>query len=150
MYTVEEFDKCKTKVFKYITYKKRTENEIRIKFTSIIEEDILNDIIEYYKNYGYINDVEYINKAISEYMKLKNLSIKEVKYKLSLKGINRNLLENYIDKNEEEMIEYEMSSAIHISDKKLGKFNEQELKMYLAKKGYKGDTIRKVIDTIEK
>ena len=32
MYTVEEFDKEKTKVFKYIMYKKRTEYEIRNKF----------------------------------------------------------------------------------------------------------------------
>ena len=32
MYTVEEFDKEKTKVLKYILYKKRSEREIRNKF----------------------------------------------------------------------------------------------------------------------
>ena len=32
MYTVEEFDKEKTKVLRYILYKKRTENEVRTKF----------------------------------------------------------------------------------------------------------------------
>ena len=31
MYSIEEFDKTKTKILKYIMYKKRTENEIRIK-----------------------------------------------------------------------------------------------------------------------
>ena len=34
MYTVEEFDKEKTKVLKYILYKKRSEAEIRKKFKS--------------------------------------------------------------------------------------------------------------------
>ena len=40
MYTIEEleeFDKQKTKVFKYILYKKRTEFEIRNKFKNDIE-----------------------------------------------------------------------------------------------------------------
>ena len=48
MYTVEEFDKLKTKVLKYIMYKKRTEREIRRKFT---EEDseMLDDVIKHLK-----------------------------------------------------------------------------------------------------
>ena len=37
MYSIEEFDKQKTKILKYIMYKKRTENEIRIKFNTIDE-----------------------------------------------------------------------------------------------------------------
>ena len=35
MYTIEEFDKEKTKVLKYIIYKKRSEQEIRNKFAMI-------------------------------------------------------------------------------------------------------------------
>ncbi len=33
MYTIEEFDREKIKVLKYILYKKRSENEIRNKFS---------------------------------------------------------------------------------------------------------------------
>ena len=36
MYTIEEFDREKTKVFKYIMFKKRAENEIRNKFRTQI------------------------------------------------------------------------------------------------------------------
>ena len=43
---VEEYDKLKTKVLKYIIYKKRTEKEIRQKFSKTIDEDILEDIID--------------------------------------------------------------------------------------------------------
>ena len=53
MYTVEDFDKGKTKVLRYILYKKRTEQEVRTKFQKDIEENMLEDIIEYLKEAGY-------------------------------------------------------------------------------------------------
>ena len=68
MYTVEEFDKGKTKVLRYILYKKRTEQEVRTKFQKDIEENMLDDIIEYLKEAGYINDKEYIEKTVNNFM----------------------------------------------------------------------------------
>lgn len=141
MYTIEEFDKEKTRVFKYIIYKKRTEFEIRNKFKSQIEENMLEDIIEYFKEAGYISDMEYIERAINEYMSLKNLSIKEIKYKLYTKGINKNLLDEYIQKKYDTLEEYERKSAQNIKIKKQNSMDEQEIKSYLLKKGYKGENI---------
>ena len=82
MYTVEEFDKEKTRILKYILYKKRTEQEIRKKFASTVEENLLEDIIEYLKQANYINDNEFIEKTVNNFIALKNLSIKEIEYKL--------------------------------------------------------------------
>ena len=96
MYTSEEFDREKTKVMKYIIFKKRTESEIRRKFQSQIEENMLEDIIYYLKEAGYINDYQYIEKQVQEYINLKNMSIKEIKYKLYAKGLNQNIIEQYI------------------------------------------------------
>lgn len=118
MYSLEEFDKQKTKVLKYILYKKRTENEIRTKFSKDIDEEMLNDIIEYLKEAEYINDYEYIEKTINQYMLLKNLSIKEIKYKLYSKGIDKRLLEKYIEKNYDILNKYEKKSAQNIINKK--------------------------------
>ena len=105
MYTIEEYDKEKTKVLKYVIYKKRTEREIRTKFKSIIEENMLEDILEELKENGYISDENYIERAVNEFIALKNLSIKEIKYKLMSKGISSNLVEDYVQKNEEELNE---------------------------------------------
>lgn len=138
---LKELDKQKTKVFKFILYKKRTEFEIRNKFKNDIEENMLEDIIEYFKEAGYISDSEYIERAINEYMSLKNLSIKEIKYKLYSKGIDKNLLEDYIQKNYEELEEYEKKSAQNIKIKKQSSMDEQEIKSYLLKKGFKGENI---------
>ena len=137
MYTIEEFDREKTKVFKYIMFKKRAENEIRNKFKTQIQEEMLEDIIEYLKEAGYINDYNFIEKQVNEYMNLKNMSIQEMKYKLMVKGIDRKLIEKYIEDNIEELEEYEKKSAEKIKLKKLTKMDEQEIKQYLYKKGYK-------------
>lgn len=137
MYTIEEFDKQKTRVFKYITFKKRTENEIRTKFEREIDEDMLEDIIEYLKEAGYINDYNYVERQIHEYMQLKDMSIKEIQYKLYQKGIDRKIIEEYISKNREELEEYEKKSMEKIKSKKEAQMEEEELKTYLYKKGYK-------------
>ena len=82
MYTIEEFDKQKTRILKYIFYKKRTEQEVRKKFSGEIEENLLEDIIEYLKEAKYINDNDYIEKTVNNFIMLKNLSIREIQYKL--------------------------------------------------------------------
>ena len=139
MYTLEEFDREKTKVMKYIVFKKRTENEVRQKFQNSIEENLLEDIIQYIKEAGYINDYEYIEKQINEYKLLKTLSIKEIKYKLLSKGLSKYLIEDYIQANYDELQEYEKNSLEKMINKKSKSMDEEKLKQYLFKKGYRGD-----------
>lgn len=136
---LKEFDKQKTKVFKYITYKKRTEQEIRNKFRGQIDENMLEDIIEYLKEAKYINDYEFIERQVNEYMILKTLSIKEIKYKLMQKGIDRKLIEEYIEKNYEKLKQYQDKCIEKIKAKKAGTMDEQEIEQYLYRKGYKCD-----------
>ena len=95
MYTLEEFDKAKTKILKYILYKKRTESEVRTKFSNVIEENLLEDVIYYLKEAKYIDDKEYIEKIVNNFIALKNLSIVELKYKLKAKGLKKDEIEDY-------------------------------------------------------
>ena len=67
MYSLEEFDKAKTKILRYILYKKRTENEVRTKFKNDIDEEMLEDAIEYLKEAKYIDDEDYIEKTINNF-----------------------------------------------------------------------------------
>ena len=146
MYTIEEFDKGKTKVLKYILYKKRSENEVRTKFSKEMEENLLEDIIEYLKEAKYIDDKEYIRKTVNNYIALKNLSQRELKYKLLAKGLNKNDIEDYIYDNKEELEEYEIKSAGNIIYKKSTTLEKEEIKQYLLKKGYKTENIRKAME----
>lgn len=136
---LKEFEEQKTKVFKYITYKKRTEQEVRTKFKGQIEENMLEDIIEYLKEAKYLNDYEFIEKQVNEYMLLKTMSIKEIKYKLYAKGLERKLVEKYIEENYEILQEYENKCIEKIKEKKSKTMEEQQIQQYLYKKGYKCD-----------
>ena len=150
MYTIEEFDREKTKVLKYILYKKRSENEVRKKFSKVIKENLLDDIIEYLKEANYINDNEYIEKTVNNFILLKNLSIKEIQYKLIAKGLNKSNIEDYIYSNREELEEYEIKSAENIIYKKSNSMEEDEIKQYLLKKGYKIENINIAMESLNK
>ena len=130
MYTVEEFDKEKTKVMNYIMYKKRTEYEVKNKFKNTIQNDMLCDIIAYVKDAGYLDDTDYIERAIKEYMALKDLSIKEIEYKILTKGLDRSDIEYYICNN--------------LIQKKQRTMEKEDIKRYLMKKGYNHQTIKEV------
>lgn len=146
MYTIEEFDEQKTKVLKYIIYKKRSEQEIRNKFSKTIDENMLEDIIDYLKEAGYINDKEFIERTINNFKLLKNLSIKEMKYKLLTKGLDKDDIEDYLYENKEELEEYETKSALNIIYKKEASMQQEEIKQYLLKKGYKKDSIEEALE----
>lgn len=146
MYTIEEFDKEKTKVLKYIMFKKRTEYEVRNKFATAIDDNMLDDIIDYLKEAKYIDDDEYIKRLVDEYINLKNLSIKEIEYKLITKGINKNIIEDYMYENKEQLEEYEIKSAKNILNKKRNLMEQEEIKQNLLKKGYKYENINKVLE----
>ena len=146
---LEEFDKLKTKVLKYIMYKKRTEQEIRRKFSNIDKKEMLEDVIENLKEIGYINDESYIKRAIAEFINLNNLSIKELKYKLMSKGVNPNIMDNYFDNNLKKLEEYEINSAKNIILKKQFSMEEQQLVQHLLKKGYKMDSIKEAIEALK-
>lgn len=141
MYSVEEFDKEKTRVLKYIMYKRRTVNEVKTKFEASIEENLLEDIIEYLKQAKYLDDRNYIEKTINNFKILKNLSMKEIKYKLLAKGLDKNLIEDYFYENQDEIAEYEIKSAFNIILKKKNEMDLEQIKTYLYKKGYKNENI---------
>ena len=146
MYTIEEFDKEKTRVLRYILYKKRSEYEVRKKFDKVIEPELLEDIIEYLKEDKYINDKEYIERAINNFIILKNLSQREIQYKLIAKGLRKTDIEDYMYENKEMLEEYEIKSAENIIYKKSASMEDDEIRQFLLKKGYKTENINKAFD----
>ena len=79
-------------------------------------------------------------------MILKNLSIKEIQYKLIAKGLSKNDVEDYIYENKEELEQYEIKSAENILYKKSISMEQEEIKQYLLKKGYKLENINRAIE----
>lgn len=145
MYTVEDFDNLKQKVLKYVFYKKRTEQEVRTKFQNE-DSDMMEDMIEFLKEEKYINDEDYITRSINEFMALRNLSLKEIKYKLYQKGIDKDLVEDYFNENYETLFDYEVKSARNLYQKKSRDMEEEDIKNFLYKKGYSSESIKQMLD----
>ena len=146
---LEKKDKLKTKVLKYIMYKKRTEQEVRKKFSDIEDYDLLEEVIDDLKENGYINDDSYIERAIAEFINLKNLSLKELKYKLMSKGLDKDLIDDYFYNNTDKLEEYEINSAKNIINKKSINMEEQDIIQFLLKKGYKMDSVKEAISMLK-
>jgi len=125
-------------------YKKRTEAEIREKFSDM-DQDMLEEVIEQLKESGYISDSIYIKKAVDEFMRLRDISIYEISYKLANKGLKKDIIEEYISGNWDELYNYERSSVKKIIEKKNGN-SKEEIKRFLMTKGYLIDIIEQELE----
>ena len=120
-------DQIKSKILRFIIFKKRTENEV----------------IEELKTLNYINDENYIERYVNEALNTKTLSIVELKFKLQSKEISKKLIENYFEENYEKLYSYELNSVKKIFKKKSQK-DLQSVKNYLFRKGYKTEIVKLV------
>lgn len=145
---LEEFDKTKTKVLKYVLYKKRTEAEVRQKFSSSVDDNLLEDVIESLKENGYLNDESYIQRAVNEFLAIHTLSMKEMRHKLYAKGIKSDMIDEYFSKHQEELEEYELNCAKKMIIKKQSQMEQEQIEMYLYKKGYQSDIIKLAFEKI--
>ena len=86
--------------------------------------------------------IKIIERAVAEFKNLKNMSVKEIIYKLYSKGIKRDVLEDYVSEHIDELEEYEKQSAQNIINKKIHNTEKEDIINYLLRKGYKRDNIK--------
>lgn len=146
---LQEFDKLKTKVLKYIMYKKRTEKEVYQKFSSSDDQNLLEDVIEHLKEIGYLNDNNYIERAMNEFMAINTLSIKEMKNKLYAKGVSSDIIDTYFEKYEDDILEYEINCAKKIILKKQSQMEKEQIEQFLFRKGYPSSVVKEAFETLE-
>lgn len=143
-----EFDNLKTKVLKYLVYKKRTEKEVRQKFSSSsVNQNLLDDVIENLKENGYINDESYIQRAVNEFLAINTLSLKEIRNKLYAKGIERDIIDTYFFSHAEQLEEYEIACARKIVIKKQAQMEKTDIENFLYRKGYTKESIEQAFET---
>ncbi len=140
---LDKLEKLKTKILKYVMFKKRTEREVRQKFENE-DSSLLEEAIEILKDLGYISDEDYIERFINESLSLKNLSIFELKYKMISKGIDKDLVETYVNNNIDNLEEYELKSAKNIVLKKSRTMEFEDIKKYLISKRYSEKTLKSI------
>lgn len=125
----------------------RTESQLRTKLKQgLYTEDIIEQAVAYVKSFGYMNDLEYARRYISN--KNGSKSQREIYAGLCQKGVARELIEQALEEFFEVHDDTEAIRAImrkrrydpETADDK----EKQRLYAYLTRKGFRYDDIRQV------
>ena len=91
------FEEAKQKAIKYIGISKKTIYEVKQKLNRLgYNQDIIDKVISYLLNIGYLDDNDYAVSYIRQRTRLLNYSIFEIKQKLLQKGIKKDIIEEKI------------------------------------------------------
>lgn len=137
-----ELEIAKQKAIAYIVKSKKTENEVRLKLKKLgFDIDIVEEVITYFKNLGYIDDNEYVDAYMRQCMRLQNYSLFEIKNKLLQKGIKKDIIEKKIQKFEDKNSNYEKNIVEKLLNTKLKNMEEIKQKQYLFRRRFKNISI---------
>lgn len=133
----------------FIAYKLRTVNEVKRKLSdAYIEYEIIEEIIVYLTENGYLNDESYAEKFVAEKCKLSSLSDKVLLYKMREKGISQEIIEKVLIENSH----HEKDAAKKLIAKRIkgvGLEKKLEIKELLYKKGFSVQTINEILHELE-
>jgi len=130
----------------------RTESQLRIKLKqNDYTDDVIDAAIDYVKGFGYINDENYVRSYILNKQSLK--SKREIHAALVNKGIASKVIDQLMEEYHEGQGEQKAIKAI--AEKK--RYNpetaspqeKQKMYAYLARKGFRYDDIRQVLQVSE-
>lgn len=145
--------KAKDKALKYLSYKMRSEKQVKEK---LLEDDfpqiIINKVINTLKKYNYINDDIFAKAFIKDKINLKGYGIFKITYELKMLGISEEIFNKYL---EDENFFNEEEKAIELLEKKIKRIDyidfkeRQKLYAYLARRGFSFETINKALNSIK-
>lgn len=127
---------AREKAIKYIGISKKTEYEVRKKLKGLnIAPEVIDYEIQYLKELGFINDVDYVNSYLRQASKMMQYSIYEINCKLLQKGINSSIIEEKLENLKDS--DYEKNTVEKLCTGKLKNYDELKKKAYLYRRGFK-------------
>ena len=130
------FEQAKERAVKYLVLALRTEKEVKDKLRKLnVEEDIIDEVCEYLKGLGYINDVYYTEAYLRQCESIPKYSKYEIKMKLIQKGIDKDLATEKIANNLNP--NYEVKIVDKLMNGKLKNMEPLKQKAYLYRRGFK-------------
>ena len=132
----EENIYARDKAIGYIGISKKTEYEVKKKLKGLkVTSSVIDEEIEYLKELGFIDDVDYAKSYIRQCEKMQNYSIYEITNKLLQKGIKASIIDEEIDVLKE--TDYESKVVEKLFKGKLKSYDEMKQKNYLYRRGFK-------------
>jgi regulatory protein len=152
---MDNFDKFYNKALEFLSYRTRSEKEVRDKLrVKSVELGTIDKIIEKLKEKRFINDEEFARQWIENRNRFKPRSARLIAIELKQKGISAEIIES-VTKDQELGAQSDLESAKKLAEKRIERLKnlpKQEiytkLGRYLASKGFNWDTVKKSIDDI--
>lgn len=152
----EMYIKAKNKALKLLHFSSRTEKEMRERLKKYeYEETVIDRVMDFLKEYDFINDQKYTERMIRSKSKGKKYGQNRIKQDLYRKGIHESMIEDTLLEEIDEETEYE--NAFSLAQKKMRTISDtdkrkiyEKIGRYLAYRGYKYDLIKKVINDVLK
>lgn len=140
-------------VFRLIKFRMRSELEIRNKLRSKhYDTAIIEELISYFKDLGYINDREFARSWISNRLN-KPLGLKVIRWELKEKGLDQDIIDELLHEkkstlNESAMVEELARRQLDRLKRKKEPADKikQKLYYYLARRGFSGDTVMEIVN----
>ena len=127
---------ARDKAIRYIGISKKTEFEVRKKLKGLkVASSVIDDEIEYLKELGFIDDLDYTKSYIRQCNKMMQYSIYEIKNKLLQKGVKASIIEQELEMLKDS--DYESNTIKKLINGKLKSYDEVKQKMYLYRRGFK-------------
>lgn len=151
------FEKYYTLVLRFLTFRPRSEKEVRDRLVKKhATEEIIDKIILELKNQNFLNDEKFVSWWVEQRTQFKPRSLRLIKIELRQKGIKSELIEEVLQKKETE-VQNDVVSAKQIVESRIHRFKDlsefellQKLGPQLARRGFDYDTIRQAIDEVFK
>ena len=152
------FDKYLNKALHFLSYRARSEKEVREKLVlKKAPAEIIERIIASLKEHKFLNDVEFARQFIEQRLRFKPKSLRIIKMELKQKGVDQEIIDEAfvnLQKNSEEDISLnDLEYAKKLVERKIDKYRDlprqivyQKLGAFLARRGFDWDTIKKSID----
>ena len=135
-----EYIVAKEKAIKYIGISKKTEFEVNKKLKSLgVDSLTISKVIDYLKELGYIDDLDYVRSYIRQNVKMLKYSKYELKQKLLQKGIKVSIIDLEFENNLPESYESDVTNKL--VNGKLKDYEDTKKKEYLYRRGFKLDSL---------
>ncbi len=156
---MDQFEKFYNSALRFLSYRPRSEKEIRDKLTSKkADVKIIELILNKLKEKNFLNDSEFAKWWIGSRLRFRPRSISLIKRELLQKGIDRETIDAQIfnlNPSADGSISNELENAKKLVEKKISRYKDlsrqelyQKLGSFLARRGFDFDTIKQVIDEV--
>jgi len=137
--------KAKSQALRFLAYRNRSTHEIRTFLTKKnYEEKIVEEVVNYLEELGYLNDYQFCQFWIEDRSRFKPMGKRRIYNELLIKGINPEIIKEALKISFDE--EREREIAISLVKKKMKIYDSKEkMARFLYNRGFDTGLIRQII-----